>query len=484
MASGAKGHRFESCRACKLSLANLLTALSNLFKTPLKVLLCLVVLINGIAYSHQVLATGEVPALGEATRLSIKQQQQLGRDWARANYKSLNNLEDLLLYHYTDEIIKRLKQGPQLAHYRINLLLLNKRNFNAFAIPGGIIGMNLGIFLLAENEGEVASVVAHELSHLSQEHFLRHLEYSKSANQASLAAIFTGLALLISGNVPLGTLAIYGTIGYQTENYLRLSRQFENEADSQAIVLLRNGGFNLQDMANILSRLNAISSQDRLAAYQSTHPLTYERINNALLRIGQQRYWSPIIYSPEYSFVKQRALYLSGGDRSDEAGAYAQALALMQQKKPRQAQALLEKLHRQSPSSLLVFYSLLEAMIADGKIRQALKMIEEKQKYSTENPMFSYFRALAYAKDKNYRSAISYMEKVTNYYPEYPPLWLELSAYYGAIEDRYNLFRARSIYHLLVGEKNHLTATLKLAEKEAQGDEAKLVALKNIDPID
>ena len=96
----------------------------------------------------------------------------------------------------TDELVKRLKQGPQLAPYNINLVIPNNRQFNAFAIPGGVIGINLGIFLLAESEGEFASVVAHELAHLSQEHFLRRLEHSKANNKASLGGYFCWISAI------------------------------------------------------------------------------------------------------------------------------------------------------------------------------------------------------------------------------------------------------------------------------------------------
>ncbi|MCH9664431.1 MAG: M48 family metalloprotease, partial [Gammaproteobacteria bacterium] len=150
---------------------------------------CLISLLLG---SYNLYAANDPTNIGETSVLSIKQQEVLGRSWLRNNYKQLDPLNDIILQTYTDELVKRLKQGPQLAPYNINLVIPNNRQFNAFAIPGGVVGINLGIFLLAESEGEFASVVAHELAHLSQEHFLRRLEYSKANNKASLGAIFAG----------------------------------------------------------------------------------------------------------------------------------------------------------------------------------------------------------------------------------------------------------------------------------------------------
>lgn len=454
-------------------------------------------LISLLLGSYNLYAANDPTNIGETSVLSIKQQEVLGRSWLRNNYKQLDPLNDIILQTYADELVKRLKQGPQLAPYNINLVIPNNRQFNAFAIPGGVIGINLGIFLLAESEGEFASVVAHELAHLSQEHFLRRLEYSKANNKASLGAIFAGLALLISGNVPLGTAAIVGAIGYQTEEFLRLSRQFENEADAQGLALLSNGKFDEREMSRMLGRLRSLDGNNQVAVYYRTHPLTADRMNYALQRARQYRKnrQQPLaIHAVEYGFARQRALFLAGrggveSNKEDSKSnydrihdkiyeSYSKSLLLLEQGEYAQAIKLLEKLRKEIPASKVILYSLLDAMVKDGRSAEAIKIIDDSLRYSTGSPMLEYYRSLAYANQENYGRAVVYMERVAEDYLENPTPWLQLSIYYGKLGDRYNLFRTAGVYHLLTGDKEKMQANFKLAQRAANEDKVKLAVLQ------
>lgn len=443
-----------------------------------------------LAFSNNVYAANAPTNIGEISTLSIKQQEKLGRAWLRDNYKRINPLDDIILQTYTEEIIKRLQQGHQLSKYNINLIISKDRKFNAFAIPGGVIGINLGIFLLAESEGEFASVVAHELSHLSQEHFLRRLEHSKSNNRASLGAIFAGLALLISGNVPLGTAAIAGAIGYQTDEFFRLSRQFENEADAQALELLNKGKFNEQGMSAMLGRLRSLDGNDQVAVYYRTHPLTADRVNYALQRARQYKRAPVNLGIEEYQFIRQRALFFAGrgGQQPTQKSnsntlysnaLYPKALLLLEQSQYAEAIKLLERIMQEHPSSRIVLYSLLDALIKGDLSDQAIKLIDNSLRYSNESPILEYYRALAYARKEDYEKSIDIMEVVTENYLENPTPWLKLSIYYGKIGDRYNLFRATGVYHLLSGDKDKMRANFRLAEREAAKDKVKLAVLQN-----
>ncbi|MBE8182446.1 MAG: M48 family metalloprotease [Candidatus Portiera sp.] len=435
--------------------------------------------------SESAYAANDPTNIGETSVISIRQQESLGRSWLRDNYKRINPLNDIIIQAYSEDLVKRLKQGRQLSRYNVNLVISKNRQFNAFALPGGVIGINLGIFLLAESEGEFASVIAHELSHLSQEHFLRRLEYSKSNNRASLGAIFAGLALLISGNVPLGTAAIVGTIGYQTDELLRLSRQFENEADAQALELLDKGKFDVKEMPVMLGRLRSLGGNDQVAVYYRTHPLTADRMNYALQRARQYKVVTRQLLADEYDFVHQRALFLAGrggqylAKKNNSDRAYTDALFLLEQSKYAQAINLLKRVNQQHPTSRIVLYSLLDALIKGGSSNQALKLIDDSLRYNNANPTLEYYRALAYAKMEDYDKAILTMGGVTNHYLENPDPWLQLSIYYSKVGDRYNLFRTTGVYHLLSGNRDKMQANFQLAKREAGKDEVKIAVLQS-----
>lgn len=424
-----------------------------------------------------------LPDIGTPSGISLEQEKQLGREWLRNNYRILNPINDMALQTYIEELTKRIKQGPELSQYDINIVVINNHDFNAFAVPGGVIGINLGIMQLAQTEGEFASAIAHELAHLSQGHFWRRLEQSKATDSASLASVFTGIGLLLSGNIPLGALAIYGGANYRLESYLSLSRRFETEADSQAVAFLINSNFDLSDMASMFSRLYNFEGKPETATYLRTHPLTADRMNNALLRASQQttvKFYS----SGDYNFAKLRAMSILGRlpviSGFGVEGEYARALQLKKLNKIEKASRIMEKIYKDYPFSTIVFSSLLELMIEAGQSARAIEEINHKLRYFAEKPLFYYFLALAYAKDKNYTKAISYMELLAKQRPESPDLWLKLSHYYKNLGDKYNIFRTRSIYQLLIGNKKKMYENIRLAQEAAQGDHILLAQLDNL----
>ncbi len=428
-------------------------------------------------------AVSALPDIGAGTRISSEQEKQLGRNWLRSNYRILKAVNDIALQSYVEELVRRIKQGPELSKYDMNILLMDNPNFNAFAVPGGVMGINLGVLQLAESEGEFASVVAHELAHLSQEHFIRRVERARTTNSAALVSVFTGIGLLLSGNIPLAALAIYGGANYQLESYLSLSRRFEREADSQATVFLRNSNFDLSEMANMFSRLNALSGNQEIAGYASTHPLTSDRVNYALLRAGQQR--SQKFYtSGDYSFVRLRARAILGtlpiisGYGAD--GEYTRVLQLQKRNKHLQASKILESLYKDYPFSVILYCSYLESMIASGQTEKAITSINYKLRYSSREGFLYYFLALAYAKQEDYTKAAAQMEKLAAATPENPDVWLKLSFYYSKLEDKFNIFRSRSVYQLLTGAKKQMHESIQLAKEEAADNEILLVQLDNL----
>ena len=287
-----------------------------------------------------------------------------------------------------------------------------------------------------------------------------------------------------------------GAIGYQTEEFLRLSRQFENEADAQGLALLSNGKFDEREMSRMLGRLRSMDGNNQVAVYYRTHPLTADRMNYALQRARQYRRnrQQPLaIHAVEYSFARQRALFFAGrgGVESNKDSkndyvrisarrykSYSKSLLLLEQGEYAQAIKLLEKLRKETPASKVLLYSLLDAMVKDGRSAEAIKIIDDSLRYSTDSPMLEYYRSLAYANQENYGRAVVYMERVAEDYLENSTPWLQLSIYYGKLGDRYNLFRTAGVYHLLTGGKEKMQANFKLAQRAAAEDKVKLAVLQ------
>ncbi|HCN46057.1 MAG TPA: peptidase M48, partial [Pseudomonas sp.] len=120
----------------------------------------------------------DLPSLGDASSaiVSPQQEHQLGRAWLSLLRGNVSQLSDPQLKDYVETSVYKLAETSQLQDRRLEFILINSPELNAFAAPGGIVGVNGGLFLNAQTEGEYASVLAHELAHLSQRHFARGVE--------------------------------------------------------------------------------------------------------------------------------------------------------------------------------------------------------------------------------------------------------------------------------------------------------------------
>ena len=120
----------------------------------------------------------DLPALGDSSSsiVSPEQEHRLGRAWLSVLRGQIDQLSDPQLKDYVETSVYRLAETSQLEDRRLEFVLLDSPQINAFAAPGGIVGVNGGLLLHAQTEAEYASVMAHELAHLSQRHFARGVE--------------------------------------------------------------------------------------------------------------------------------------------------------------------------------------------------------------------------------------------------------------------------------------------------------------------
>ena len=177
-------------------------------------------------------------------------------------------------------MIYRLSEYSQVNDRYFNVLLIDDSSLNAFAAPGGIIGVNGGLFLNADNEGHWYFVIAHELAHLSQRHFARNVLKSQDSNLASTLVMVSSIAIALISNNP-NAISV-GPAFLQQQN-LRYSRLFEKEADRVGFANLVKAGYNPKSMGEMFENMNDIRrlSGDLPPEFLLTHPLSSSRISDA-----------------------------------------------------------------------------------------------------------------------------------------------------------------------------------------------------------
>ena len=223
-----------------------------------------------------------LPELGDRVSgaVSSSEEKAIGEMFLKQVYSQAPLITDPLLFEYTEHLIYRLSEYSQVNDRYFTILLIDDDSLNAFAAPGGIIGINGGLFLYSDNEGQFASVLAHELAHLSQRHFARNVLKSQESNLASVLVMVSSIAIALISNNP-NAMAL-GPAILQSQS-LRYSRLFEKEADRVGFANLVNAGYNPDSMGEMFENMNELRrlSGDLPPEFLLTHPLSSSRISDA-----------------------------------------------------------------------------------------------------------------------------------------------------------------------------------------------------------
>jgi predicted Zn-dependent protease len=239
-----------------------------------------------------------LPALGESATedFSVGTEKRVGEQIMREIRRDPEFLDDPVLQEYVDSIWVRLVAA---AHKRGNIegdidhqfawepFLVRDKTVNAFALPGGYVGVYLGMIALTTTSDELASVMAHELSHITQRHIARSVVASKHVTLVSLAAMLLGvLAASRSGNIDAVNAAVTGSQAAIMQGQLNFSRDMEREADRNGYGILGVAGFATSGMASMFDKLDRSSrlNDNDNYPYLRSHPLTVERISEARSR--------------------------------------------------------------------------------------------------------------------------------------------------------------------------------------------------------
>ena len=239
-----------------------------------------------VVLSFQVLNSEEkdlnLPALGDRVSgvISLEQEKILGQSFLEQVYAQAPLINDPLIQEYTELLIYKLSESSQVKDREFTIVLIDDKSLNAFAAPGGVIGVNGGLFLNAGNEAQLSSVLGHELAHLSQRHFARNILRGQDTNLASSLVMMSAIALAIISNNPSAFIAGPAVLAQQQ---LRYSRIFEREADRYGFNNLIEAGYDPAGMGQMFESMAKIRklSGDRPPEFLLSHPVTSSRISDA-----------------------------------------------------------------------------------------------------------------------------------------------------------------------------------------------------------
>ena len=242
-------------------------------------------------------ASQNLPSLGDTERqeLSPVMERRLGEQIMRDIRRDRDFLGDAMLSEYLNNFGAILVSSrPEVrgeAIYDYHFFAVRDPLLNAFALPGGFIGVHSALILAAQTESELASVLAHEIGHVAQRHIARMLGQQRQDALIPLASIL--LAALAARSSPdVSAALIMGGEAAAIQRQLNFSRDAEREADRIGLQILREAGFDTSGMISFFSRLQTASRNhnDSAPAFLRSHPLTTERIADIEARTRDQRY--------------------------------------------------------------------------------------------------------------------------------------------------------------------------------------------------
>ena len=341
-----------------------------------------------------------LPELGDRVSgaVSSSQEKIIGKEFLKQVYFQAPLISDPLIQEYTELLIYRLSEFSEVKDREFTIILIDDASLNAFAAPGGIIGVNGGLFLNADNEGQFASVLSHELAHLSQRHFARNVLNAKDRSLTSSLAIISSIALALISNNPQA-MAV-GQAFLQSQS-LRYSRLFEKEADRVGFADLVRAGYDPKSMGEMFENMNDLR---RLAGeappeFLLTHPLSSSRINDALNAAKGLSDEGTKKDSLEYSLIKSRLKVLYETipaqsiryfnadirEQKTDSSIYGLALAFSANNNFSDSINLINLLINKYPKNLFLNTSKVEILMKAKNNNQALKLANEFLEISPKN---------------------------------------------------------------------------------------------------
>ena len=264
-----------------------------------------------------------LPSLGESASrdLSVGAERRLGEQIMREARRDPEFLDDPVLQEYLLSIWQPLVAAARQVGnidadtenaFAWEAFLVKDRSVNAFALPGGFVGAHLGLIAITTTRDQFASVLAHELSHVTQRHIARSIAPQQQASMVAIAALLLGIIAASRTNNPdVANAAIMGGQGAAIQSQLNFSRDMEREADRIGYGLLGSAGFApagqaaMFDKMDIAMRLNDSGG----FPYLRTHPLTVDRISEARSRtlLGDSRLSAPTL---QHALMQMRSRVL------------------------------------------------------------------------------------------------------------------------------------------------------------------------------
>ena len=435
--------------------------------------------------SVQSVAAG-LPDLGEssAADLSPALERRIGEQVIREiRWREPAYLDDPQVESYLTGLGNRLVAASNGAG-SFQFFALRDPTLNAFAMPGGYIGVHTGLILSARSESELASVLAHEIAHVEQRHIARLVGKQSQSSMIMLASLLVAVLAARSSD-QVAQAAVAGGTAAGIQNQLGYTREFEREADRMGLQTLDAAGFDTRDMANFFERLQRETRlyENNAPAYLRTHPLTTERIADMSNRVEGARY-RQVASSEEFTLVQARLATLEGpapdvfrreslawekARQPTAAQRYAYVHAALRAGELARAETAWQGFAAADRNAMVVALGA-EVAMARRDEATAIARLDPAIARFPQARYLDYLRADARMAAGQNEAAINELRELTTSYPDDFRSWTRLAKAYQAVGNVSQSHRAQAEVYALQGAWSSAIGQLEIAQREGKTD--------------
>lgn len=442
----------------------------------------------------------EIPSLGNSSSslVSIEQERVLGQAWLRALRRHTSTYQNALVKEYMTNLVYALAPNSGVIDRDFTIIIMDNPDLNAFAVPGSIIGVNAGLFFHAVTEQEFASVIAHELAHLSQRHYARQIEQRQSSAPLTLAGILASVVLAATAGNDVGIAALASTQALAADQQLRFSRKNEQEADRLGIAIMQQSNFDPRAMPSMFERMYRKTRlrSETLPEYLSTHPLSETRISDTRGRANQ---YPEKAYQDNLEFHLAKNMIISDYAESEHAAIehfkhiiqkgnttqitaakFGLAYAFINSNSE-QALILLRELIAEHPNKISLNVTLARALQKSGESANAISLLEKQLKRNPNNYSISMTLANTYLDSNQASEAERVLKQLVKSHNVDPQVWYLLAETNGLAGNIVDLHQARAEYFYLTNQLDKAIDQLSLAIKKNNNELSELRIQSRLD---
>jgi predicted Zn-dependent protease len=432
----------------------------------------------------------QLPDLGDASgsELSLQTERKIGEAIVRdIRFRDSSYLDDPEVTEYLNGLAARMSNSGTGPHRDFELFAIRDASINAFALPGGFIGVHTGLISASENESELASVLGHEMAHVTQRHIARQIGIQKQMQLPMMIAM--AAAILMARSRPdLASGATVAAQGSAIQTQLSFSRDFEREADRIGFQTLAGAGFDVRAMGTFfekMQRYSRIMDSGTTPGYLRSHPVTSERISDAQNRAESVPYRQRAD-SVEYHLVRAkvraeaadvREAVKTFGDAvndrrfANEPGArYGLAVALLRAKDPKRAEAEIGRLRANGVASPMLDTLAARARLELGDQAGALAVLKAAwARYPQRRPILYAMLGMQQEQGR-YDDVLSTLADPLRIYPRDPRLHEARAKAFAGLGKRLLQHQAQAEFYILQGSLPAAIEQLQFAQTSGDGN--------------